>query len=288
MSNLHTKLASLVFASSAAGCAVGPVEDVDDVRGDEAEVGFGIHNEANITVFRSRLHEVTEVAAIFSANVEQCSRRVRIAGTSCTLRRCPADRNGPESFVDAGLLTATNGERTVEVPDVGGFFFLGELEPGFEVGDRVTISATGNPDGAPAFSTRVTVPASMELLAPSFTGTDDPFTIDRTRDLEVRWTGDVTSAGGVVVANLNDSTRLIGGSDDAAAGDDERTSMLECSFDGRAGAGRIPARALATLRVSDGGSIFIQSASERVSRVHDWQITASVASDQQARPLVVR
>lgn len=277
-----------IASSMLAGCATESPEAADDeelVEAD-AEVGAGVRNEANFAVFQSS--EFTELMAFFQKDKPECTRKARILGTACTVQRCPIDED-PPAFVDGGVITATNGRLTLQAADLGGFFFLGDLEPGFAVGDHVSLKATGSPDGAPALSARATIPAAMNLLAPIFTGNDDVFSLDRTRDLEVRWDGDVTRVGGTVTVSLNDDTTLIGGEEgESEPSPDGRSASIECEFDGRAGRGRVPARVLAKLRRGNGGSIFVESSSTRVTYVRDWRITAGGSSSQQARPLEIR
>lgn len=270
-----------------AACAIDAQDSTEEVQAEEAEVTGGTINKAAVGVQISSSQSF--VGALFSRDVSACS-RARIVGTSYTIERCPVV-DPFSNLVDAGTVTATTEKLTLAAENIGGFFFLGQIDALFEVGDRITLSVSGAQGGAPAFSTRVTLPPKLDLVAPVFTGTDDVFTLDRSNDLDLRWSGDVTRLGGDVSLIISENTTLVGGTEPDVSGAEPaptHSTSIDCTFDGRAGRARVPARLLSHLRRGEGAAITIESLAVREFNVRGWKVHASASTSQQSRPVTIR
>lgn len=109
----------------------------------------------------------------------------------------------------------------------------------FEAGDTLTVSATGG-DVAPFADQSVSAPGDLVVSAPVFDA-QSRTSIDRTKDLNVAWSG---ATEGKVTIDVT-STRL-----------NERSVSLHCVVDAAGGSAKVPSAALSKLEKADGSSVY--------------------------------
>lgn len=109
----------------------------------------------------------------------------------------------------------------------------------FEAGDTLTVSATGG-DVAPFADQSVSAPGDLVVSAPVFDA-QSRTSIDRTKDLNVAWSG---AKEGRVTTDVT-STRL-----------NERYVSIHCVSDAASGSAKVPSAALSKLEKADGTSVY--------------------------------
>jgi hypothetical protein len=222
----------------------------------EADVALPTSNLGNVFLtsgaYQSGAVQTLKAQAAFYPSVPAAGCSVALVG-GCKLETC-----GPSSATTSGLASAGS------IAVSGGLYPL-LLQPGlgnvyepasdggslalWHGGEGLIVTSSGGQ--VPAFAANLTAPRQVSVLTPM------PLLIPKTSALPFTWFGD--SAGNVVI-DLN-TTNATG------------AYYLECSFDVGAGAGSLPAAALAALP-GGAGVLTIGTASKSIVYAGGWQIDA--------------
>jgi len=128
-------------------------------------------------------------------------------------------------------------------------------------GDETVIVGTSGLS-APGFSLSVAAPGYVAVGAPEFPVDDtQPMMLDTTKPLALAWTGG--NSGTEVLAQLRSSDKLTG---------------VDCTFPVEAGAGSIPAGALAHLHKGPSGGLFVVVENVASERVAEWDMALYAGS----------
>src|ERR1700733_8726202 len=117
----------------------------------------------------------------------------------CSVSVCPRINTGPdcaEPMVGAGAIAFSGGLiaiATAADKNEGGQMVV------WSGGERLDVTAAGDPNGVPAFAQTVIAPSPFTLTSPSFAS---PVVIDRESPLEIIWSGGVT--GEIIVTLSHD------------------------------------------------------------------------------------
>jgi hypothetical protein len=160
----------------------------------------------------------------------------------------------------AGRVGASSGSSEISMSPLGENY-----EPVFQTGilwsagAPVRLFAEGA--DAPAIDETVTGPGAFAVTAPSLAA---PLAIDRSQDIEFRWSGGQGSSAVLAVAG-----RAAGGQD----------VQIKCSFDGALGQGAIPSSALSILEPSSTANLIAFAEGYRSLVLERWLIRVAARTE---------
>jgi hypothetical protein len=186
--------------------------------------------------------------------------------TSCTFGGAtPTDGGAPAiSYTHAGTVKVSgvlvnDGTMTL-TPGGYGYNTVSGSVAFFTGGESVKIAAPGNPQGAPAFETTLTAPASVKVSAPVF-DSQGRVLVSSGQNLTVKWTG---ATAGEVAAQITSGTS-------------SKSAIARCAFPTASGQGVVPASVLAAVKaIGAQTSIFVSAENRAVKNPSDWDITITL------------
>ncbi len=185
---------------------------------------------------------------------------------ACTFGSSSATDGGAPSiaYTNAGVATVTgvlvnDGSMTL-TPGGYGYQTVSGSVAFFKGGESVTVSAPGNPKGAPAFDVKLTAPASIVVTAPSFDA-QSRVSVASGQSLPVAWQN---AKGGEVAVQIS-------------AGTSAKSAIARCAFPAASGQGAVPASVLSAVGAVGGQTSITVSAESRAVKAPDgWDITVTL------------
>lgn len=139
---------------------------------------------------------------------------------------------------DKGVYAAKTGQTELYKPDTD-----------------VAVKAKG--DSVPAFDKSIKAPSNITVTAPAWPAAGQPFQLDRTKAINLTWTG---GTSGDVSASFASTTT-------------GKLASVTCKFPAKDGKGDVPAAALGKLLVTTSGTIALSTSSTVAFDAGDWKLS---------------